>query len=309
MAAIIEQETRDDEQQHQCAICLDRIHIPVTLRSFYCHRIQWPSSFSSSTSKQPCDYPVCLMCAIRFLQLDRPLDRRDEYMKCLFCPLVITDHLKMSSFEDAFHVNFQYMRELDRIFADTTSPLQCRNCAEPCPSQYELLRHYLRLCPQFPLFCECHQTFPREILQEHTTRCSFFTFCSLCLDYIPKSTFYSHHVEVHQRTRCIQCGHLVPITNISEHLQRECKERYLCCGVCYSLIRFPKFISHLHDHMNKIQYEIKQLEDLLHQKELDRKKIEEAIYKANSEKGRFVDDTTTDEGEEQDQKEKTDVLV
>ena len=180
-----------------CSICLDIVKLPVNFTCF--------GQCSVGAQGRGCSYKcVCLLCARKYLQLDKAPAERDAVVKCLICrnTTVFPSQLNAS----AYRKNWDVMDVLDSTGADADCPL----CSYKLTTQSALDRHLNRDCQMAVCKCEysgCDVRVERRLLQDHQDSCS------------------------HGFTECYDCEQDVRIAKMSQHRRHECSHRIVKCPI------------------------------------------------------------------------------
>lgn len=169
-----------------CLICHERVRIPVQITCFPCHQ-EPPSCHDISR--------VCMLCARRYLQLDKPNVLRSPRVRCLTCDAVTSPPSLNSS--TCYRKDYLLM-SLD------TETYSCPNCNYH-GSQTELDRHVEHMCDYRIVRCpasggdgRCGVSYRACDERTHMSECYFYVFCWECVDYIHKDAYF-FHMHTHHR--------------------------------------------------------------------------------------------------------------
>jgi len=229
---------------NNCIICLDSIFIPVEFICFSCYK---NTEINCSSLVR-----VCLKCANHFLQLDRNIDERDFYKKCIYCPSLT--YLHKLHFENAYKKDFLLMM-------NDSNAYPCPYCFVFSGTQIEIEHHLEKECPKYYILCECKKVFIKEDFYFHLFQCNKHISCPLCKKFILKRKMMEHMSFLHHHVFCNLCKLFIPKDGFDLHIENECPERLVICAFCLQLVVYSKYKDHLFDHKNEVLVEMKELTD------------------------------------------------
>jgi len=196
----------------ECLICHEPPTIPVHMTAFECKPDPCTGQKCGSLSV------VCLLCAVRFMKLDVPPEKRA--ITAPRCPLCRSGKKFFMYPEDAYQVDFLYM-SMD------TQILSCPLCPSFTGTQTDVYRHLRRDCPGWKIMCTedgCRQFYPRGEQETHqNTTCKGFTTCKMCSSRV-RHDHYLRHVVVHHPDSfltCVSCTERVRARESVDHSRTE----------------------------------------------------------------------------------------
>jgi len=225
-----------------CIICLDPIFLPVEIICFSCYK---NNEFNCSSLIR-----ICLRCAISFLQLDKDIEARDFYKKCVYCPSLA--YLHRLNFDNGFKKDFLIMSNDQNIY-------NCPYCFFFSGTQLDINNHLEKECPKYYILCECKKVFIKENFYLHLFHCDKHLRCDLCKKFIIKKKIIDHMHYIHDHMFCNLCKTFVPKNLFEKHIESECPERLIICTFCLQLITFNKYIEHLFEHKTIVLEEMTEL--------------------------------------------------
>lgn len=210
----------------ECKICFEPCVIPVSFTCFPCSQSEMGMPSCNSMTR------VCLSCARRYLELDRPRRQRSDEKRCLFCRAVVNPR-RLNALK-SYTKDFLIM---------SMDPRTDYPCVHPgCPftgTQMELDHHVREDCPLRDCTCSgCHAYIRFCDRDDHIrSGCPGYKKCRYCEERIlivPRSSMDDHLVAHHQMERCSSCHMLVhtEYPGMQAHRSQYCPARILNCNLC-----------------------------------------------------------------------------
>lgn len=218
----------------KCAICLDVCVIPVEITCFGCSLpdSQKPSCFSF--------YRVCELCAIQYLEMDKPPEQRSESKRCLFCESTCNPK----------HSILSYRKDYLLMQLDPNPDVPCPNADCDHRGTHALIeQHYSHECPHTIIWCQCNAHGTREHItsHQHRSQCVFYEECSICHTMVLLHKVSDHYQISHDMKLCSMC-HKATRLSINEHLMEECSMRLISCSYCQKYLQAKHLMSHCMEH-------------------------------------------------------------
>ena len=217
---------------NECIICREEILIAVELTCFECYR---KNSLSCSSFCR-----VCRKCAHDYLQLDRPVYRRELFKRCFYC------RAHSTSFQ--LNPDSAYRKDYAMIRADLTNEHRCPYCHEFQGTQLSIDQHMDTTCPDMVVLCACEVAMPRKHQIDHFPHCSERHPCTECSTYLLKEQVEDHMTLVHQRMKCMLCDEFIVYHDMTAHLLNHCTHRMVRCDYCSSHVAYHRMASHMTEH-------------------------------------------------------------
>lgn len=216
---------------NNCIICLENLFLPVEIICFGCYK-NYEINCSSLSR-------ICLKCANTFLQLDKNIEDRDYYKKCIYCSSLC--YLHKINCKNAFKKDFYSMIKDTNIY-------NCPYCFAFTDDQISICNHLEKDCPKYYVLCDCKKIFIREDFYFHLFSCPKYSFCNICKKYVNKNIFNNHMQNEHDYIYCNLCKDYFKKLLFENHIENECPERLIVCTFCLQLIIYKDYKKHLLDH-------------------------------------------------------------
>ena len=143
-----------------CSICQCEVNIPVSIICFPCYQ---PNKFHCNAITR-----FCYECIIRYTQLNRSTQDRNDSLKCLFCSETCSP--RELNFENTFQFDFLLHSQI------------CPN-KSTCPYCFcEVLNIYkhLEVCNSSYIQCSCGYVTLKQLYKYHFTDCPDYRYCEKC---------------------------------------------------------------------------------------------------------------------------------
>lgn len=231
----------------KCCICMEKVLIPVEITCFPCHQDTNINCFSFQR--------VCLVCAHEYLELDKHVQDREFYKKCIYCPSVCCLHRQ--SKKNSYRIDFV------SLIQDPLSCYFCPYCKYFCGNQLEIF-HHLESCSDYFIECPCKQTLMKKDFSFHLFHCNHHLQCSICNDFVLKSKMKTHLQDEHDLCLCNMCTHYIEKTKFDQHISSQCPDRLVICSYCIQFVKYKNYHSHLSDHFQELKNEMQTYHENYH---------------------------------------------
>ena len=226
-----------------CSICQCEVCIPVSIKCFPCYQ---PNKLHCNDITR-----FCYDCIIRYTQLNRSTQDRNDFLKCLFCNESCSP--RDLNFENTFQFDFLLHSQ---ICPDKTT---CPYCFHEVPNIYK----HLEVCNSSYVQCSCGYVTLKQLYKYHFTDCPDYRYCEKCNLFIEKENWKSHMETEHGMYECIQCNEIVPTTNQKIHDMYLCPYRYIRCRFCKNDICFQNLEEHFNEHKEEVKNNIAEIKEVL----------------------------------------------
>lgn len=234
----------------ECAICFETAKVPVRLICFPCKTTPGRPSCHSLTR-------VCLLCARRYLELDKPRNQRAYTKRCLTCTSTVRPSTLNAS--KAYEKEFLLMR----FDGEKGNEYECSYVPDGCTyrgTQLQLDVHMGTECLFRTMSCEfCKTYFVAHQQEQHLHQCTYCTTCKECGKRVGITKVEQHLKEVHQLVPCEDCHQYVKETDMERHRNELCEYRSLLCMLCMTSVPFCHWKLHLQSERLKLEKESSEL--------------------------------------------------
>lgn len=220
-----------------CTICLEPPVIPVRLKCFPCG--------ASKQGERSCDSitRVCLTCAVGFLQLQEPPEKRAINKKCLTCA-------KSCRPSTLMNMNMAFEKDFLLMSLDGEHRFKCPGW-EVCNfegNHNEVERHFSSHCARGFEYCRhCrHYIFRGD--GDHKKSCPLFVRCRVCDIHLSVDDTHSHYRDTHGKEFCPSC---VAWYDLTHNHRLHCPLRPVECRECHQKIPHLKRREHWEEHIKK----------------------------------------------------------
>lgn len=230
----------------QCPICLEECRVPVEVTCFSCYRMDAIHCHSLIR--------FCRHCCITLFELEKPLQERREYLKCLFCDAWCNPQTLMQL---PFRVDFFSIRN------NEIGPVRCPHCMTQIPTHYDLEKHVFSNCLLSPThLCECGEYLINPILHH-------CIWCSICNVFVYDKL---HLLYAHDMKFCGQCQKFTEL-DLNIHMEKECLARIMTCKYCKNELQALYFPSHLLAHLEESKERCRMLDEIIEKEKLIQQRI------------------------------------
>lgn len=232
-----------------CAICLERVVLPVHFTCFHSTQTQ------STCSIMNC---VCKMCAINYLGL--LMDFPPSEKKCLYCPATC------KNLHDRSYRYFQFNYPLIRV---DTEKQRC--IWEGCSWEgtHEDLVSHQAICVYRKVRCHyCRKVFVNKNVDNHMENCPYYERCRECNQMQKSQDMKKHMNEIHRKTFCTWCEDWIDLDRFHDHKTTQCRKRNERCvclmGACvHNDITYASMKDHINEfHIKHMEIVIQQYKDM-----------------------------------------------
>jgi hypothetical protein len=233
----------------KCAICLEKVFIPVELICFQCSKTNEINCHSFNR--------VCEKCVIDYLSLDKHAQDRDSIKKCIYCDSVINPQKIV---ESPYKIDFLLMS------LDNDHEVMCPFCNQYCSTHINVYKHLQKDCYEYKIHCICGFYDSRKYIDSsHKKKCCFFKECIECHNWIYIKDYDKHIQSEHNKNYCNICSRTTLLERI-EHIESECIYRLIQCKYCDKKLMAETFLDHLIVHLDDCKLRLELLKDV-HEKE------------------------------------------
>jgi len=252
-----------DTTETECMMChSEMIKLPSFFKDtcFHCRRTPGkPGCHSIQRS--------CLPCIRSYLQLNLPKSERSNRVKCPLCP-AFTDPTRLNQ-QKAYDLDYRMMAQDKRTDIPCIHDTKCSFRG----TQFELHRHVQTECPERHTTCpHCNVMYIAKNQKSHEELCVAMILCPICHLRVGTAQRNHHLRQVHHREACARCETSVPIGHMNHHNKEDCVFRSEECPYCHQQEFVKDMLSHLQQHLEVSQQEVKNHCELMnaHQRETHR---------------------------------------
>lgn len=234
----------------ECKICFEPCLIPVSFTCFPCNADPGTPSCNSMTR-------VCLQCARKYLELDRPRRERSLQKRCILCRAV-TNPRRLNAVRS-------YTKDYLLMTLDPRMDYECVH--SECSfrgTQMEMDHHIRSDCVFRDVHCNgCHTYIRSGLLQAHVrSECPGYIQCRYCDDMILQISMDGHLSSKHQIIRCMLCNMFVhqDFPGMQTHLARDCPLRVVQCVSCGASVIANELKTHYNTKIEWVRSHIRTLE-------------------------------------------------
>jgi hypothetical protein len=234
-------------EQIICIICHESPRVPVRLL-FPCE--ERPGEMKCNSIQR-----YCLLCARRYLELNRPRAERSAVIKCPLCPATMNPR--------RLNASLGYEKDFLFMTLDTRNDIRCPYEDKGCKfggTQTELHRHIVSECPHRKVYCDlCRMNYTASEEEDHKSECMGRVYCDVCEERIPRIDIDNHLREEHQVARCRDCSGIIFYDEEENIHMAQCPMRPIQCAHCNESNPAVEHRNHLISHMDRIQVHIQSL--------------------------------------------------
>jgi len=234
-----------------CPVCMEIPTIPVQLKCFPCARE--PGRNCSSFTM------LCRHCAHGFLELNKPICKRNPLLKCMTCDQ--RAETVGSSSNNAYDTLYILMK-MD------TRTLDCPHC-DFTGSHLDLCAHLDLDCVHRNKECICGAYIPLSQMENHYITCPQYSKCFECEGYFPRDYINEHLETQHLGKKCRYClkwiVHLSSEEEANEQFKNHLKfcDHQIYCWECDANIYPQHFHTHFEPHRVEYQQMMVRYKNLL----------------------------------------------
>lgn len=231
-------------EQIVCIICHERPRIPVRLL-FPC--VERPGEIRCNSIQR-----YCLLCARRYLELNKSRAERPCIIKCPLCPATLNPR--------RLNASAAYEKDFLLMTIDTRNDIRCPYDEKGCKfdgNHMDLHKHVVSECPHRKVYCQlCHATYTASLEDDHVFECIGRVCCDVCEERIPHDDIDAHLRDEHHVARCGDCGGIIFYDEEEDTHRIVCPMRPVQCTHCNEFHPASEYHNHLIHHIDGVQANI-----------------------------------------------------